>query len=456
MTGAGETAMQGTPYLTQGDQASEKRFNLVNVRAEDVRERALRAHERIAGEASELLGPYTRALRSDLVSESNRIEGYEYSASQIRELIATHKELLNAPVGRFMQSLRGDRKVYLALGLYRAQAMADEWAETEARPREYEIRALHELIAAGEDYAGRYKTKSNEIGGSRHRTVEPWDVPRAMAELSDWWTGADCDPALRATIVHAWLTHIHPFDDGNGRMARLLANLALTQAGYPPLLIRADTDRGQYYDALEASDDGDILPLYDLFVNILRRTVRTMSSSTYVEDVAKDRLLTSVAAQRSMWLTLPEQFMRSLVGHLAEYGWDIELQGVPDATSFALLADRDPDGNGWYLKIFDEQHRPAWLMWYGYNSNELLECTSGPTGYPSIFFSVRDDRPDAVHPYRPTFGEQADLPNEVVLRPLKNKAALLRWGYATEEMTIESAAQSICDALVRDARGYSD
>ena len=271
-----------------------------------------------------------------------------------------------------------------------------------------------------------------------------------MSELSDWWTSAELEPALRATVVHAWLTHIHPFDDGNGRMARLLANLALTQSGYPPLFIRAESDRGQYYDALEASDKGDILPLYDLFVTILRRTVRIMSSPTYVEDVARDRLLTSVESQRALWVTLPAAFLKDFQGRLAEYGWQAELQGVPDASSFALLADRDADGNSWFLKVFDERYRPAWLLWYGYNSNELERCTGERgTGYPSIFLSPRDEQPESVHPYRPRFHDQSDVPNEIVLRPLKKDGALLRWGFETDEMTVGKAAISVADALVR-------
>ena len=115
MSDDSERSLAGTPYLTQGDAAAERRFDSVSSKAIDVQTRALAASAHIAQQAQELLGPYTQAVRADLVLESNRIEGYEYSSSQIRELIATHREMLNAPVGNFMNSLREDRKVYLAL-----------------------------------------------------------------------------------------------------------------------------------------------------------------------------------------------------------------------------------------------------------------------------------------------------------------------------------------------------
>lgn len=69
-------------------------------------------------------------------------------------------------------------------------------------------------------------------------------------------------------VSAAWLHHrfaqIHPFEDGNGRVARAITNFVFVQAGWFPLVIRND-DRGQYISALESADQGDLEPLVRLF-----------------------------------------------------------------------------------------------------------------------------------------------------------------------------------------------
>src|SRR5687767_2927350 len=124
----------------------------VQQKSQEAKDRALAVHQRVSTEAAELLRPYQVAIRSDLVAESNRIEGYDWNSHQVRELVATHKELVSGPIGTFINSLRGDIRVYQALGLYRAHELADEWATTDRRPREFEIRGLHGIITAGENY----------------------------------------------------------------------------------------------------------------------------------------------------------------------------------------------------------------------------------------------------------------------------------------------------------------
>ncbi|GAA4475362.1 Fic family protein [Phytohabitans houttuyneae] len=446
MEPSSETLLAGTPYMTAGDPVAESRVARILNRAADIRSRALAVHEKIKLEASEILGPYLVALRSDLVAESNRIEGYDWSPSQVQELVVAHKELINSSVGSFMTALRSDERVYQALGLYRAHQLADEWAESNERLREFEIRGLHGLVCAGEDYAGKYKTKSNAIGGSAHRTTEPWDVPRSMGELSSWWFESSIDPALEATVVHAWLTHVHPFEDGNGRMARILANFALIRNGFPPLLIRSGADRGQYYDALARSDDGDILPLYELFVSVLRRTVKTMAAPGYVRAVVQNRLLTSLRDQYTLWCRLPASFSSALSERLAPHGFRAEVQGYPDLSSFALLKDRDADGNSWYLKIVDSDGRARWLLWYGFNSNQLLDLAGSSSHYPSVFFSRRSSDPYSEHPYEPVHFDPS-IPDEMLLRPLEPKPVRLRRGYNLDDYSMEDAAQSLADAV---------
>ncbi|MGW0544294.1 Fic family protein [Streptomyces sp. Z38] len=442
-----EEMFAGTPYLVAEDDASTARLSIVQERSERSREKSIAVQERIATEGQEIFEPYVRAIRSRLVAESNKIEGYEWSHTQVNEVALTYKELLEAPIGSLMQAVRQDSRVYEALGLYKAHEIADEWARSADRPYEYEIRSLHELITYGESYAGRYKQVENKIGGTNLRTAAPWDVSLHMRELCDWWQGCDVNPALEATVLHAWLTHIHPFEDGNGRMARLLANMSLARNGFPPLLVRSQVDRGQYYDALARSDDGDILPLYDLFVQILNRTVRLMSRPDYVREIIKDRLLSTVQDRYALWKPLPDQFFRALSTSLKYCGWSVLLQGNPDLSSFALLAECDPEGNSWFGKVVDDNRVPKWLLWYGFNSETLKDLLGANTSYPSIFVSVRDLDPQAVHPYRPLRVGEGGV-EEIVLRPLEGKTVLLRSGYDLKEVDIAKAASIVAHTLV--------
>lgn len=92
-------------------------------------------------------------------------------------------------------------------------------------------------------------------------------------------------PEVEAAWLHHRFTQIHPFQDGNGRVARSLATLIFLRAGWFPLVVTRD-DRADYIDALEKADDGDLLLLVALFVKIQKKAfVRALSLS---EDVITD------------------------------------------------------------------------------------------------------------------------------------------------------------------------
>lgn len=73
------------------------------------------------------------------------------------------------------------------------------------------------------------------------------------------------EPEIEAAWLHHRFTQIHPFQDGNGRVARALASLIFIQAGLFPLVITRDKAREQYIAALESADAGDLKPLVDVF-----------------------------------------------------------------------------------------------------------------------------------------------------------------------------------------------
>lgn len=452
-----EEWLAATPYLVGGDETSLTRFSTVYRRSISTRARAEAVAAGIKARAQEILEPFGKALRTDLVAESNRLEGYEWSRATVREVVEVHRELIRAPFHNFMEAMRRDPHLLEALGLYRAYVIADDWVHNDMRPREYEIRGLHAVILAGKPDAGRYKWKQNEIEGRAHVPVEPFEVPLAMSELASWWLGGSPDPVLDATVVHAWLTHIHPFEDGNGRLARLLANLALSRSGYPPLVLRSTSDRGQYLDALGASDEGDILPLYDLFSSVVKRSARAMGRSGYVKAFIEDRLLRTPEQRYDGWQRLMYHLTDCLRKSVRERGWDIRFQGYPDTLGYELLSDRDSEGNCWYLKIVEPGNQPLWLLWFGYRSHEMRDLIGSGQLTPSIFFSIHDDDPAAVHPFRPVLDEEGlGIPSELTLIPGEARPVTIRRGYTTTDLRVEDAAELVGQALINAAAAAVD
>ena len=105
-----------------------------------------------------------------------------------------------------------------------------------------------------------YRRHAVYLRGSRHVPPRSEVVSDAMRTLFDL-TDAESDPRVKAVLGHWLFGYIHPYPDGNGRMARFLMNVLLAQGGYPWTIIRVD-DRDEYLSGLEsASVDHDLRPL---------------------------------------------------------------------------------------------------------------------------------------------------------------------------------------------------
>jgi fido (protein-threonine AMPylation protein) len=121
---------------------------------------------------------------------------------------------------------------------------------------EWNIKNIHQLVYKNIDneVAGRYRTENVVITGAGFTPPDHFHLPEKMAELIRWYhTDAKrLHPIDRASQLHTRFVEIHPFEDGNGRTARLLLNFELMREGYPVTIIRKE-DRLEYFDALEKS-----------------------------------------------------------------------------------------------------------------------------------------------------------------------------------------------------------
>jgi Fic family protein len=147
----------------------------------------------------------------------------------------------------------------------------------------FRVRQIHALVLAriDDENAGQYRNVPVRITGASYEPPPAWDVP---AQMNDWGTWLEeqkdiMEPVALAALAHHQLAAIHPFIDGNGRTARLVMNLILLRAGYPPAII-ARANRKQYYGVLAQADQGR----YGQLVNFVGRAVER-SLTLYLEAV---------------------------------------------------------------------------------------------------------------------------------------------------------------------------
>ena len=121
---------------------------------------------------------------------------------------------------------------------------------------------------------GQYKTSPNSVRtatGEMFYYASVEDTPPRMAALASWLQQELAAPTIHpvelAARLHYDFVRIHPFNDGNGRVARLLVNYVLMRAGYLPVIVRTE-DKKNYLTVLQLADAGDIGPLIEYFSNL--------------------------------------------------------------------------------------------------------------------------------------------------------------------------------------------
>jgi Fic family protein len=109
-------------------------------------------------------------------------------------------------------------------------------------------------------HAGQYKTRPNSVitrYGTRFDYASPEETPILMRDLVDWYNKAEQEgvlsPVELAALFHYRYIRIHPFEDGNGRIARLMVNFILSRHNYPMIVVRS-RNKNEYLEALHQTD----------------------------------------------------------------------------------------------------------------------------------------------------------------------------------------------------------
>lgn len=147
---------------------------------------------------------------------------------------------------------------------------------------ENDIRQIHSLVLDGiGEAAGAYRSVAVRISGSQFDPSPPESVGAHMQDFGLWLAEVSTPSVdsfagvaglFSAAVAHTRFVTIHPFIDGNGRVARLLMNLLLMRYGYPIAIISKE-DRLRYYDALETSQASDLTPFIVLLAECLEESL---------------------------------------------------------------------------------------------------------------------------------------------------------------------------------------
>ncbi|GAB1862488.1 Protein adenylyltransferase Fic [Camponotus japonicus] len=134
---------------------------------------------------------------------------------------------------------------------------------------------------------GEFRRTQVYVGG--HIPPGPDDIHYLMEEFALWLNSEQAirmHPVRYAALAHYKLVHIHPFADGNGRTSRLLMNMILMQAGYPPVIIHKQY-RHKYYENLQLANTGDVRPFIRFIAECTEQTLDLFlwATTTYSQQV---------------------------------------------------------------------------------------------------------------------------------------------------------------------------
>jgi len=249
---------------------------------------------------NDIEGRVMQKLRLEWNYNSNAIEGNKLNYGETVALLMHGITAKGKPLKDHLDIQGHNDAISFLLGIVK-----------EDRPfTESDIRALHKLIlvepysvaaqtADGQSTSkmiklGEYKSSPNHvqtITGEIHYYTSPQKVPVKMGELMEWYaevsSAPEIHPIVTAALFHHKFVAIHPFDDGNGRLFRILMNLILMKNGYPPVVIKTD-DRQNYYSLLSQADIGETWPFVEYITDRLKSSLNLYIKAINGQDIDED------------------------------------------------------------------------------------------------------------------------------------------------------------------------
>ena len=311
------------------------------------------------------------------VTKSSEIEGEVLSRDQVRSSLARR---LGVDIGALTPAERNvDGIVEMmvdATGKYNAPLISDRLFGWHAAlfPTG---RSGMTKIKVGDWRTGESGPMQVVSGALGHERVH-YEAPKAallsgeMKAFIDWFNGTqDIDPVIKAAIAHLWFVTIHPFEDGNGRIARAIADMALARSENSPqrfysMSAQIRQERNSYYDILEATQKGDldITAWLEWFLDCLDRAfdradiilASVLRKARFWKKHANQKLNDR---QRSMIERLLEGFEGKLTSskwaQLTKSSQDTALRDIDDLVAKGILAKNPAGGRSTSYSLVDTE-----------------------------------------------------------------------------------------------------
>ena len=199
--------------------------------------------------------------RIGLTYSSNALEGNTLDLVETKVVLEDGLTINGKPMKDHLETLGHSDAFYGLLKLAKTNTLTED-----------NIKYLHKLFynRINPTEAGHYRTKDIIVTGADIGFPKPESLSEKMAEFSEEISKikSQLHPVEYSAMLHAKFVNIHPFVDGNGRVARLLMNLALLQSGYNitiiPPIVRAD-----YIRAIQETNRNNFVP----FINFISEIV---------------------------------------------------------------------------------------------------------------------------------------------------------------------------------------
>ena len=329
-----------------------------------------RAYLKSVSDAKSLLSNHEESLLKDYVYHSNRIEGSVLTRGQTQRILADvpddkslHARNIQREVeevafvddsGEIRTISRPVKDQVAAVNLRDAFLYVKELATGGREMSPFLLKDIHNLIVRGESSArpGLFRNDNVKIS---HATFVPPDstqVEQLISEMCAFFRESEFEswpPIYQATYAHARFVSIHPFHDGNGRLARLVANYFLWRAEQPSVMLPWE-NRDRYYDALEECNTfenrnrGSLADLAALFCDLFEDAISNIKLAQLQTSAPIDEPVISAGSTKSKRLnSLLERIGsgRRAVDIEAQYGaWQAAFSALSaEVKESALLVD---------------------------------------------------------------------------------------------------------------------
>ena len=235
------------------------------------KKRRLDSHGKLDGE---VISRIQTRMQVEFIYNSNSIEGNTLSRGEteliLQGMTVRNQSVLKALAGKNISEILEVQNHPTAIQFVKDLAFDPQRKITEDDIKEIHRAIMHGIIGA----AGTYRRFDVVVKGAEFTAPPFYEIPDHMKELATFINENpdELRPIELAAHAHYYLAWIHPFEDGNGRVSRLLLNFILVRNGYPFAVIK-NVERKKYLESLRLADQGDFKPFLIYIARCVEQTL---------------------------------------------------------------------------------------------------------------------------------------------------------------------------------------